>query len=49
MLAIAQTVMNGVKLEDPLSGLRVVRSEILDGWKPKSKGFDVEAEMNCDC
>lgn len=46
MLAFAQLVMNGVKLGDPLSGLRVVRSEALDGWKPKSKGFDVEAEMN---
>ena len=46
MLALAQLVLNGVKLEDPLSGLRVVRSEALDGWKPKSKGFDVEAEMN---
>jgi glycosyltransferase involved in cell wall biosynthesis len=46
MLAFAQLVMNGVKLEDPLSGLRVVRSEALGGWKPKSKGFDVEAEMN---
>jgi dolichol-phosphate mannosyltransferase len=46
MLAFAQFVLNGVKLEDPLSGLRIVRSEILDGWKPKSKGFDVEAEMN---
>lgn len=46
LLAFAQLVMNGVKLEDPLSGLRVVRSEVLKGWKPKSKGFDVEAEMN---
>jgi glycosyltransferase involved in cell wall biosynthesis len=46
MLAIAQLVMNGIKLGDPLSGLRVVRSEAIDGWKPKSKGFDVEAEMN---
>jgi Glycosyltransferases involved in cell wall biogenesis len=46
LLALAQLVMNGVKLDDPLSGLRVVRSEVLDGWKPKSKGFDVEAEMN---
>jgi len=46
LLALAQTVMNGVKLEDPLSGLRVVRSEVLEGWQPKSKGFDVEAEMN---
>ncbi|MDR1992010.1 MAG: glycosyltransferase family 2 protein [Nitrososphaerota archaeon] len=46
LLAFAQLVMNGINLEDPLSGLRVVRSEALDGWKPKSKGFDVEAEMN---
>jgi dolichol-phosphate mannosyltransferase len=46
MLAFAQLVMNGIKLDDPLSGLRVVRSAALDGWKPKSKGFDVEAEMN---
>ncbi|HSV49719.1 MAG TPA: glycosyltransferase, partial [Candidatus Acidoferrales bacterium] len=46
LLAIAQLVMNGVNLEDPLSGLRVVRSEVLEGWRPKSKGFDVEAEMN---
>jgi glycosyltransferase involved in cell wall biosynthesis len=46
LLAFAQNVVNGFKLEDPLSGLRVVRKEILEGWKPKSKGFDVEAEMN---
>ena len=46
LLAFAQHVMNGVKLCDPLSGLRVVRCKILEGWKPKSKGFDVEAEMN---
>ncbi len=46
LLAFAQLVMKGVKLEDPLSGLRVVRSEAIDGWRPKSKGFDVEAEMN---
>jgi dolichol-phosphate mannosyltransferase len=46
LLAFAQLVMNGVKLDDPLSGLRVVRSEVISGWRPKSKGFDVEAEMN---
>jgi dolichol-phosphate mannosyltransferase len=46
LLAFAQHIMNGVKLGDPLSGLRVVRCEILEDWKPKSKGFDVEAEMN---
>jgi len=46
LLAFAQHVVNGIKLSDPLSGLRVVKWEILKGWKPKSKGFDVEAEMN---
>lgn len=46
LLAFAQLIMNGVNLGDPLSGLRVVRSQVLDGWKPKSKGFDVEAELN---
>jgi dolichol-phosphate hexosyltransferase len=46
LFSFAQLVMNGVNLGDPLSGLRVVRSEILEGWTPKSKGFDVEAEMN---
>ena len=46
LLAFAQHMMNGVKLADPLSGLRVVRVGILKNWKPKSKGFDVEAEMN---
>jgi dolichol-phosphate mannosyltransferase len=46
LLAFAQHIMNGVKLADPLSGLRVVKWEILEGWEPKSKGFDVEAEIN---
>jgi dolichol-phosphate mannosyltransferase len=46
LLAFAQHIVNGIKLTDPLSGLRVVRHEILKDWKPKSEGFDVEAEMN---
>lgn len=45
-IAFSQHIFNGIKLSDPLSGLRVVRSEVLKGWKPKSKGFDIEAEMN---
>ena len=44
--AAMQYLINGVKLNDPLSGLRVVRAELLRTWKPKSKGFDVEAEIN---
>lgn len=46
LLAFAQHIVNGIKLTDPLSGLRAVRYEILKDWRPKSEGFDVEAEMN---
>lgn len=46
MLALAHNLLNGVDLEDPLTGLRVVRAEILRNWKQQSKGFDVEVELN---
>ena len=46
LIAITQHVLNGVDLNDPLTGLRVIRWEILKDWVPKSKGFDIEAEMN---
>jgi glycosyltransferase involved in cell wall biosynthesis len=46
LISFAHTVLNGVHLEDPLTGLRVVRAEVVRGWKVKSKGFDVEVELN---
>jgi glycosyltransferase involved in cell wall biosynthesis len=46
LIALAQHTLNGIKLSDPLSGLRVVRADALRDWTPKSKGFDVEAEIN---
>ena len=46
LLAFTHNFLNGVSLRDPLSGLRVVRWEILRDWRPKSKGFDVEVELN---
>jgi len=46
LLAMVQNLLNGLHLNDPLTGLRVVRWDILNGWKPKSKGFDIEAELN---
>ena len=46
LIALAQHTFNGVKLNDPLSGLRVTRADILRDWKPKSRGFDIEAELN---
>jgi dolichol-phosphate hexosyltransferase len=45
-IAFTQNYLNGVWLVDPLSGLRVVRAEILRNWRVKSKGFDVEVELN---
>ena len=46
LLAFAQRLLNGVSLRDPLTGLRVVRWQILKNWAPKSRGFDIEAELN---
>jgi glycosyltransferase involved in cell wall biosynthesis len=46
LIATVQYILNGIRLNDPLSGLRVVRSELLRNWKPQSKGFDVEVEIN---
>jgi dolichol-phosphate hexosyltransferase len=46
LLAYSHTLLNGIDLEDPLTGLRVVRAEILRDWHVKSKGFDIEVELN---
>jgi dolichol-phosphate hexosyltransferase len=46
LIAFTHNYLNGIQLSDPLSGLRVVRADILRGWKVKSKGFDVEVELN---
>jgi dolichol-phosphate mannosyltransferase len=46
LLAFTHNLLNGVDLRDPLTGLRVVRWEIIKHWKPKSKNFDIEVELN---
>jgi len=46
LLAFTHNMLNGVTMRDPLTGLRVVRWRILKNWAPKSKGFDVEVELN---
>ena len=46
LLSFAHNLFNGIKLNDPLTGLRIVRWEIVKNWWPKSKGFDVEVELN---
>jgi dolichol-phosphate mannosyltransferase len=45
-LALVHAVLNGVKMKDPLSGLRVIRYDLLRDWSPKALGFDIEAELN---
>jgi glycosyltransferase involved in cell wall biosynthesis len=45
-IAFAHNLLNGVSLADPLTGLRVVRAEILRKWQVQSKGFDIEVELN---
>ncbi len=46
LIAFTHNLLNGVPLCDPLTGLRVVRAKILRDWQVKSKGFDIEVELN---
>lgn len=46
LLALTHNLLNGVNLRDPLTGLRVVRWEIIKDWTPRSNSFDVEVELN---
>ena len=46
LLATAHNLLNGINLRDTLTGLRVVRAEILKNWNPTSKDFDIEVELN---
>ena len=46
ILSFTHSLLNGVDLNDPLTGLRVVRQELVNNWHPKSKGFDIEVELN---
>lgn len=38
--------LNGVHLEDPLTGLRVIKYEFLRDFRPRAKSFDIEVEIN---
>jgi glycosyltransferase involved in cell wall biosynthesis len=46
LLAFTHNLLNGIELRDPLTGMRVVRWQILKDWRPKSKSFDIEVELN---
>ena len=47
IIALVHKLCNGVDLNDPLTGFRIIRCDLLRGWKPESKGFDIEIELNC--
>jgi len=42
----AHDLLNGVSMQDPLTGLRVMRADLLRHWNVKSQGFDIEVELN---
>jgi dolichol-phosphate mannosyltransferase len=46
LIAFTYNLLSNIPLKDPLTGLRVVRADILRNWKVKSKGFDIEVELN---
>jgi dolichol-phosphate mannosyltransferase len=46
LLAFTHNLLNGIEMRDPLTGLRVIRWDIIKDWKPKSKSFDLEVELN---
>jgi len=46
LIAFTYNLLSNIPLKDPLTGLRVVRADILRSWKIKSKGFDIEVELN---
>lgn len=46
LVAFVHGFINGVPLQDPLTGLRVIRGSLLKNWQPKSLGFDIEVELN---
>jgi len=46
LIKISHVILNRVSMKDPLTGLRVIRAEFLKNYKLKSKGFDVEVELN---
>ncbi|MDI6904255.1 MAG: glycosyltransferase family 2 protein [Candidatus Bathyarchaeia archaeon] len=46
-LAFAHFMVNGVNMRDPLTGLRVVRWEMIKDWQPRSKGCGSGTQLSC--
>jgi len=46
MIATVSSLLTGITLNDPLTGLRVIRADLLRQWTPTSSNFDIEVELN---
>lgn len=46
ILAIIHRILNRVMMKDPLTGIRVIRFDLLNDLKIKAKSFDIEVELN---
>lgn len=46
LLGFTQKIFNGIYLNDPFTGLRILRCDLINDWSPQSLGFDIEAEIN---
>ncbi|MBA7693031.1 hypothetical protein ES703_101606 [subsurface metagenome] len=46
LLRFVHFLLNGIKIRDPCTGLRIIRYDIMKNWRPKSRGFDIECEIN---
>jgi len=46
-LIILHAILNRVNIQTPLAGQRVIRYKLIKDFQPKSKGFDLEIEINC--
>ena len=46
LIATAHSMLNGVSMRDPLTGLRAIRPDLIKDWNPTSKAFDIEVELN---
>lgn len=46
ILSLFHRLLNNVNMSDPLTGLRIIRYPLINGWRPKSRSFDIECELN---
>jgi len=46
LLKFLHICLNKIWMKDPLTGLRVLKWNLIKNWKPKAKHFGIEVEMN---